>query len=62
MGSEDYSLFMEKVPGFFAFIGSRNVETGNVYTNHNERYSSDEAVIHRGSAFTAQFAFDYLNK
>lgn len=62
MGSEDFALFMDKVPGFFAFIGSRNVETGNIYTNHNEKYSSDEAVIHRGAALAAQFAFDYLSK
>jgi len=62
MGSEDYAVFMEKVPGFFAFLGSRNVATGNVYTNHNEKYSCDEDVIYRGSALAAQFAVDFLSK
>ena len=62
MGSEDFALFMEKVPGFFAFIGSRNVEKGLVYTNHNEKYTVDESVLWRGSALTAQFAYDFLNK
>ena len=62
MGSEDFALFMEKVPGFFAFIGSRNVEKGLTYTNHNEKYTSDESVLWRGAALTAQFAYDFLTK
>jgi len=61
MGSEDYSLFMDKVPGFFAFIGTKNVEEGIIYPNHNEKYTSDEAQLYKGSALSAQFALDYLN-
>lgn len=61
MGSEDFAMYMEKVPAFFAFLGSKNVETGNIYTNHNEKYSCDEHVIHRGAALAAQFAVDFLN-
>lgn len=61
MGSEDYSLFMEKVPGFFAFIGTKNVEKGLIYPNHNEKYESDEEQLFKGSALAAQFAVDYLN-
>ena len=62
MGSEDFALFMEKVPGLFAFIGSKNVEKGLIYTNHNEKYNPDESVLWRGAALTAQFAYDFLNK
>lgn len=62
MGSEDYAVYMDNIPGFFAFLGSRNVETGNIYTNHNEKYSSDESVIYRGAALAAQFAADFLSK
>ena len=51
MGSEDFALF----------IGSRNVEKGLIYTNHNEKYTVDESVLWRGSALTAQFAYDFLN-
>ncbi len=60
MGGEDFSYYMQKVPGVFAFLGSRNVETGNTYTNHQEQYSCDESDLKRGSAVYAQFAFDYL--
>ena len=62
MGSEDFAMYMEKIPGLFGFIGSKNVETGNIYTNHNEKYTSDEAALYRGSALAAQFAVDFLNK
>ena len=62
MGSEDYALFMEKIPGFFGFIGSKDVEKGFIYTNHNEKYTVDENVLQRGAALAAQFAFDFLNK
>ena len=62
MGSEDFALFMEKVPGFFGFIGSRNPEKGLIYTNHNEKYTTDEDALYRGSALAAQFAVDFLAK
>lgn len=62
MGSEDFALLMENVPGFFAFLGSRNEEKGLVYTNHNEKYTVDEDCLMRGSALAAQFAVDFLSK
>lgn len=62
MGSEDYANFMEKVPGFFGFVGTKNPEKGIVYSNHNEKFTTDEDVYERGTALTAQFAYDYLTK
>ena len=62
MGSEDFALFMDKVPGFFAFLGTRNVEKGLTATNHNEKFTSDEDVLFRGAALAAQFAADFLAK
>ena len=62
MGSEDFALFMEKVPGFFGFVGNRNVEKGLTATNHNEKFTSDEDVLFRGAALAAQFAADFLAK
>jgi len=60
MGGEDFSYYMQKVPGVFAFIGSRNPEKGKVYTNHHEKYDVDEDVLKRGAAVYAQFAHDFL--
>lgn len=60
MSGEDFSLYMEKVPGFFGFVGARNEDKGIVYTNHNDKFTADEDSLERGSALTAQFAVDYL--
>lgn len=62
MGSEDFAYFMEKVPGIFGFIGSRNESLGCTAKNHNDCYTVDESVLKRGAAMYAQFAFDYLEE
>lgn len=61
-GSEDFAMLMEKVPGFYGFIGCRNEKLGAIYTNHNDKFDIDEAVLHRGSALYAQFAYDFLTE
>ncbi len=60
MGGEDFSYYMQKVPGVFAFIGSRNPELNKIYTNHHEKYDVDESVLKKGAATYAQFAYDFL--
>jgi len=60
MASEDFSMFMQKVPSFFAFVGARNTSKGINFTNHNDHFTVDEDVLERGSALEAQFAADYL--
>ena len=60
MSGEDFSLYMEKVPGFFGFVGAHNESMGIVHSNHHEAFTVDEDSLERGSAFTAQFAVDYL--
>lgn len=62
MGSEDFAYLMEKVPGFYGFVGVLNKEKGIVYSNHNDKFDVDESVLHRGSALYAQFAYDYLKE
>nr|WP_300095372.1 amidohydrolase [Sedimentibacter sp.] len=62
MGSEDFSYLTEKVPGFYGFIGTRNEDKGYVYTNHNDKFTVDESVLHRGAALYAQFAHDFLEE
>lgn len=59
-GSEDFCYYMEKTPGFFAFLGCANPEIGAVYGNHSDKFKVDEDALHRGSAYYAQFARDYL--
>jgi len=60
--SEDFFLFMEKVPGFLGFLGCYNESIDAVYPNHNNKFKVDEAALKRGSALYAQFAVDYLKE
>lgn len=60
MGSEDFSYYLEKVPGVFAFLGIRSEEKGICAPQHSERFAMDERVLKRGAALYAQFAYDFL--
>ena len=61
-GSEDFSLLMEKAPGIFGYIGTRNPKVpGSEKINHHECFTVDEDALIRGTAFAVQFALDYLN-
>lgn len=62
MGSEDFSYFLEKIPGVYALIGCRNEKQGKIYQNHHPKFDVDEAILKRGAALYAQFAIDYLEK
>lgn len=62
MGSEDFSYYLEKVPGTFALIGIRNQEKGITASNHNPRFDIDEAALTRGAALYAQTAYQFLNR
>ena len=60
-GGEDFSLLMEKIPGIFGFIGTRNPNVaGSEKINHHECFTVDEDSLIRGTAVAVQFAIDYL--
>ena len=48
MGAEDFSYFLEKVPGAFWFVGSRNPERGLVWGHHHPRFDLDEEAMTYG--------------
>ena len=62
MGSEDFSFFMDEVPGIYGFLGSYDPEKGYTASNHNDCYTADEGLLKRGAAMYAQFAWDYLEE
>ncbi|MDR7871344.1 MAG: amidohydrolase [Tissierellaceae bacterium] len=61
LGAEDFCFLMDKVPGFFGFVGCYNEEVDAVYNNHNDKFDVDESTLYMGSALAAQFAYDFLN-
>ena len=54
MGGEDFSYYLEKIKGAFAFLGSGNLEKGTSHPLHSSRFMLDEDVLSMGPAlFTA---------
>ena len=45
MASEDYSFFLNEVPGCFFFVGSANPDKGLTYGHHHPRFNFDEDVL-----------------
>jgi len=45
MGSEDFSLFLNQIPGCFYFVGSANPEKNLVYGHHHPKFDFDEGVL-----------------
>jgi amidohydrolase len=61
MGTEDMSLYLEKVPGAFFVLGTGNEEKGITYPHHNSRFDLDEEVLFIGPAIFTALALDYLS-
>lgn len=50
MGGEDFSIFTEKVPGFFFWLGVGNKEKDMNYVWHNPRFDGDDRAVITASA------------
>ncbi len=61
-GGEDFSYFLEKFPGVYAFIGCRNKEKDCCYPLHHERFDLDEDALPNGAAFYIQYLLDTQEK
>ncbi len=60
MGSEDFSFYLEKVPGTFVFLGAKNEEKGIVYPGHHPKFDLDEDTLPFGTALHVAVAREYL--
>lgn len=61
-GSEDFSEFLEKVPGTFVIVGTANEAKGTCYANHHPQFDIDEDMLEYGAALHAQYTVDFLNE
>jgi amidohydrolase len=61
-GAEDFSFFMEEVPGFFFFVGGRpaHVPAAEAIPNHSPFFDADEGALVPGVRAMASLAVDYL--
>jgi amidohydrolase len=61
MGGEDFAVFMQKVPGLYAFVGAGNPAKDCVYPHHHGKFNIDEDALKTCMALHAQYALDFLN-
>jgi amidohydrolase len=62
MGSEDFSYYLQKIPGTFVFLGAQNEEKGILYPQHHPKYTIDEDILPVGAALHVAVAMEYLAK
>ncbi len=62
MGAEDFSYFLEEVPGAYWFVGSQNPERGLVWGHHHPRFDLDEAALAIGMESMVNVTLRYLNE
>lgn len=58
MGAEDFSFFLEKIPGAFIWLGVGEDVSGL----HTPTFAFDEEILPRGSALLAALALDTLSE
>jgi hippurate hydrolase len=54
MAGEDFSFYLERVPGCYVRYGAR--PSGHAYPNHSSRFDFDEAALGWGAAWLAEVA------
>lgn len=59
-GGEDFSEYLELVPGTFVIVGTANKEKDTCYNNHHPMFNVDEDMLVNGVALHAQYAYDFL--
>ncbi|MFL0194762.1 M20 family metallopeptidase [Clostridium sp. WILCCON 0269] len=62
MSSEDFSYYLQKIPGCFIFIGVGNPEKGIIYPQHHPKYDIDEIALLYGVQVMSNSALKLLLK
>lgn len=60
LGSEDYALFLEKCPGVYFRLGTRNEAKQCTARAHSSKFQIDEDALIGGSMTFVQFVLDYM--
>ena len=62
MGSEDFSMFLNKVPGAFFFLGVGNKKKGITYPYHSPLFDLDEDALAIGVRLHSGLVMAYLDQ
>ncbi|MFL6277825.1 MAG: M20 family metallopeptidase [Blastocatellia bacterium] len=60
MGGEDMSYFLERVPGCYFFLGTRNEARGLTHPHHSPRFDIDESALATGVEIMTRVIKRYL--
>jgi amidohydrolase len=61
MGGEDMAYFLERVPGCYFFLGTRNEARGLVHPHHSPRFDIDESALPIGVEIMTRVVCSYLS-
>jgi amidohydrolase len=56
MAAEDFSYFLDRVPGVFFFVGAGNPEVGAAWPHHHPRFEIDERALTHGCELLVEIA------
>ncbi len=62
MGGEDFSYYLDEVPGCFALVGSGNTEKDTRWAHHNGHFDIDEDGLSVGAQLYVQYALTWLKE
>jgi len=60
MGGEDFSAYLQKAPGVFAFVGAGNAFADIRYPHHHPRFNVDEASLDIGLRYLTAATLELL--
>jgi amidohydrolase len=62
MGGEDMSFILERVPGCYFFLGTRNEASGLIHPHHSPRFDIDESALAIGAEIMTRVVRGYLGR
>lgn len=62
MPAEDFSFFLQKIPGAFVFVGHGDAAAGSGAALHNPDFHLNEAILPLGATLLADTAVAFLNQ
>lgn len=62
MGSEDFSVYQEVIPGYFYFLGMKNESKKKPASVHSSFFEVNEDILPFGAAMHASLVANYLNE
>lgn len=62
MAGEDFSYYLEHVPGCFMFVGAGNESQGIHFPHHHPRFDIDETAMLHASKLLIAMSLNYMNK